>query len=208
MLFRKKEEKTLPDLPPSPFDARPGAIPSLEADTEEKALPSFPASETYDRFSEAAIKGAVGEAEEELPEFPEMNTAAVRSNTMEMEEWTPSNMPVQSPTAISPLEEEENLQPEIPSRARRAMPRIVRSAVEQTSSSQLSDVFVKLDKFHLARRTLHDVSSKLEEMDELIKKIRETKLREERELSAWEKDIVHIKSRVKDVNENIFEKVE
>ena len=45
-------------------------------------------------------------------------------------------------------------------------------------------------------------------MDELLKKIREIKLREEQELTTWEKEINNAKSRIKDVHENIFEKIE
>jgi len=48
----------------------------------------------------------------------------------------------------------------------------------------------------------------LEDIDELIKKIRETKLREDQEISSWENDVLHVKTRIKEVSENIFEKLE
>ncbi len=68
------------------------------------------------------------------------------------------------------------------------------------------DIFVKIEKYQSARRTLQTTQDQLEEIDSLLKKIRETKLREEQELSAWEKELSVIKSRVQDVTE-IFEKV-
>lgn len=71
-----------------------------------------------------------------------------------------------------------------------------------------SDVFVKIDKFHTARKSLTLAQQEIENVSDLLKKIRETKLREEQELSAWEKDIANAKSRVQEVSSNIFEKVE
>ena len=53
-----------------------------------------------------------------------------------------------------------------------------------------------------------DIEKKVTEIDELLRKIRETKLREEQELVGWEKELTSIKSNLQGVTENIFEKVE
>src|SRR3989344_775480 len=73
--------------------------------------------------------------------------------------------------------------------------------------SKNNDVFVKIDRFYSAKKSLEATESKLEEIDELLKKIRETKMREEQELAAWEKEIATIKSRIKEVTDTIFEKI-
>ena len=70
------------------------------------------------------------------------------------------------------------------------------------------EVFVKIDKFHSAKRSLEMAKEKLEDIDALLKKIRETKIKEEQELSSWEKELSSVKARIKHVTENIFEKEE
>ncbi len=64
-------------------------------------------------------------------------------------------------------------------------------------------------KYHKRRKKKlfeKKVQEKMEDIDELVKKIREVKMREEQELGSWENDLINIKSRIKDVSENIFEK--
>jgi len=76
------------------------------------------------------------------------------------------------------------------------------------SRGKLEDVYVKIDKFHSARKALTQARSKLEEMDVLLKKIREVRMREEQELSSWEKEVDLVKAKVEEVTENIFDKIE
>ena len=68
------------------------------------------------------------------------------------------------------------------------------------------DVFVKIEKFKTAKKSLEVAKEKLEDVEDLLRKIRETKNREEHELSSWEKELSAVKARVRDVTENIFEK--
>ena len=67
---------------------------------------------------------------------------------------------------------------------------------------------MKIDKFHSAKKTLAAIESKVDEIDEMLKRIRETKLREDQELSSWDSELMHVKARIKEVSENIFEKLE
>ena len=73
-------------------------------------------------------------------------------------------------------------------------------------SQKSSSIYVKLEKFHTAKRALDDIKIKVEEVESLLGKIREVKMREEQELAGWEKDIFNIKSRLQDVTDNIFER--
>ena len=47
----------------------------------------------------------------------------------------------------------------------------------------------------------------MEEIEELLHKIRETRMREEQELTAWEKEVAAVKSKVQEVSHNIFDKL-
>jgi hypothetical protein len=181
MLFGKKEDKSrLPDLPPLP------SLPSKNMEMES-AVPEFP------------------EAPEERPMPKPMNQPMQpkKPKVVEMEEWHPSNQ--MKFKEEEELEEEANELQEEPEEIyvqKKQTPRMI--AQPQTPA----DVFVRIDKFHSARKALSEVQHKLVDIDELVKRIRDTKLREEQELAGWEKDILHIKSRVQTVTENIFEKVE
>ncbi len=227
MFWQKKSEKRLPDLPPInvppasslPFLQEPKDAESeddLEMLSSEKhELPSFPDSMNDKGFSQSAIKDAVTESEKvetgggTVSEKEEKNFKAI-----EMEEWNPSivedtkadfnianvrravPLPISPPPRIKPKFEE-------PPRFE-----IERPMVRPLRTEKNADVFVKLDKFYSARKALADVQQKLDEADELLRKIRETKMREEQELVAWEKELMTVKGRVNDINQNLFEKVD
>lgn len=195
MLFKKKDDDLrLPDLPPARNSF--GSSSSFadrtidEPDEDEKhALPTFPDSPSHNRFSQAMIKDAVGEPREEVGEKK-------KPSFVELDEWRPSQK----------MEQEhyfdENSRPEyFESKMRRDF-------AKREMRQPESDVFIRIEKFRSARRSLDDVKVKLSEIDELIKRIRETKLREEQEFAFWEKELEAIKGRVQEVTENIFEKVE
>ena len=202
MIFdKKKGEKKLPDLPSPRSSLDVGHEPDFpheDEETESHSLPSFPDSPSHNKFSQAAIKDAVRD-DEPLEE----NGKNIK--IVEMEEWGPSHPGHDE--RLPSLEEPEELE-EI--RGAKIEPRV--SDIDEspkTGKSGLSaDVFVKIDRFRSAKRALGTVEDKLEEIDQTIKKIRETKMREEQELASWEKNIMHVKSRVQDISENIFEKVE
>ena len=89
------------------------------------------------------------------------------------------------------------------------LPEIVRLPMEISKPAEKpSDVFVRLDKFHSAKKSLSEITNDLEDVNEMLKKIRETKLREEQELASWERDILQAKARLENVSDNIFRKSE
>jgi hypothetical protein len=204
MLFDKKDdEKKLQELPVPKlhFPPKEGiSSPDFGDDNEKHPLPTFPDSPVHNKFSEVAIKDAVKDDEKEDKFEPVPHLKKHRPlKVVEMEEWHPTlpkeniedygepPIPKEKPT-IRPLP--EKIQREIP---------VARAP---------SDVFVKIDKFNSARKALAEAEQSLEEVDDLIKKIRETKMREEQELSNWEREITQAKARVQNVSENIFEKLD
>ena len=180
---KNKKEKGLPDLPPMkalpPLPIKLKNEVSEEEMPEKHALPTFPDSPNSSGFSQAAIKDAIT-TEETTKEPMEFPNTPSRIQTYELEEWKPRTAP---PTAKM-------------------------SFPTQTIKEKNSDIFVKIDKFHSARRSLADIEDKLEEISGLLSKIREMKMREEQELSSWEKDLVALKTKMEEVNSSIFEKVD
>lgn len=102
--------------------------------------------------------------------------------------------------------------PELPTKFRvpkiRELEEPLKKMTFETGAAKTEDVYVKIDRFHSARKALNTARNKLKEIDELMRKIRETKMREEQELTSWEKEIESVRSKVEDVTNSIFEKVE
>ncbi len=226
MFWDKKENaKALPDLPPMKF------IPSSQEknmiaehedegaednedneDNEKHGLPSFPDSPMQRGFSQSAIKDAIThESTEDALVGQPLPTANNSIKTVEVDEWSPqqqipsppimrhaSEMPPQIKQEFSPATNMQtfSIQNESPVSTRTAR------------ATKNSDIFVKIDKFYSAKKALEATAHKLDEIDAVLHKIRETKMREEQELAAWEKDLTTIKMRIKEVTETIFEKIE
>ena len=204
MFWNKKgdDKSRLPDLPPLNFPSvevkSDGDVLGEEQEfsDEKHQLPSFPDSLSDKGFSQAIIKDAVGELgtnESSGMRSVEINEAATREvpsnydskfKTVDMEEWTPSRMPVR---------EEFRSEPDF---------------AVQREIKKNADIFVKMDKFNNARKALFDAQQKMHDINELLKRIRETKMREEQELAAWEKDIENVKARLNTLNMNLFEKID
>ncbi len=70
------------------------------------------------------------------------------------------------------------------------------------------DIYVKIDKFYSAKKSLEGAKDQLDQIEDLLKKIRDIKMREEQELEVWEKELLTAKARIQEVGENIFEKQE
>ena len=191
MFWSKKDNKEgLPDLPPSPFlnDDILEHKRELDSDLQsgEHALPSFPDSPINKGFSQAAIKDAIKskkfEEEKEDSEVPEFSK---KFQTIEVESTDETDIP-ESPIPSPPKTFTEPQRPVI-------------------SQKQ---IYVKIDKFRSARTSLEEIKIQVEQIADLLNRIREIKLREEQELSAWEKEVESVKSRLQNLNENIFEKIE
>tara|TARA_Y100000310_G_scaffold345322_1_gene463777 strand:- start:6436 stop:6993 length:558 start_codon:yes stop_codon:yes gene_type:complete len=185
MLHKKEEDKSrLPDLPYQEMDSPPNLSEQEdELDIEKHSLPTFPDTPTHNKFSEIAIKDAVSPEEHELPplpDFPEhQDEQDDKFKTIEMKEWAPH-------------------------------PKLKEIKAEGISSSspKSKDLFIKIDKFHSAKKALYSVRENLEEIESLLSKIRETKQREEQELNSWENEVTTAKSHIQKVTEDIFEKVD
>ncbi|MFH1803164.1 MAG: hypothetical protein ABH864_06995 [archaeon] len=230
MLFGKKEKKAeLPDLPPLPN------LPSK--DKGSAPMPAFPDSPEKRRDSEgmhAMIQPpGRGDAFIHGPQSDDPKKVRV----VEMEEWHPQNpqfgepgpkmrehpelhetrrggyqmdMPDVPSMPELPEEEEDDAPPELEHLPEPRRLYVQKKPVHKLAiqPQQQADVFVRIDKFHTARKSLKEIQNRLDDIDELIRRIRDTKLKEEQELASWEKDLMQVKSRMQTVTENIFEKVE
>jgi hypothetical protein len=207
---KKEEDEKLPDLPPLPRTSSLGSNLKKVSDStsddldERHPLPAFPDTPGHNNFSNAAIKGAVGGRDEHYESSDDNEEDKVK--VVEMEEWNPEHKEYGGELPDEKYKSRDSFDlPSLPEESVNVL-----GAVRNTTreiSSDAPDVFIKIDKFRSAKKALIDVKAKLGDIDQLIHKIREVKMREEQELSSWEKDMEQIKSRIKNVTENIFEKV-
>jgi len=120
--------------------------------------------------------------EEVLPKLP-TGPPLGKPKTIEMEEWKPKQ-------TIQPLPTMQTLPP-------------TGNPVKKSTGAK--QIFVKLEKFQSASNSLEIVKEKLDDIDELLRTIREVKMKEDQELSSWEKEIEAIKARINSVASEIFE---
>lgn len=220
MFWNKKEEKrSLPDLPPlkMPFISSLSAPPEQHSEeahedsssslTERHNLPSFPDSLIEKGFSQAAIKDAISHgADSEEPEIVNQ-LEPKKFKTIEMNEQdSPKPFHPSATTFPSQNTRSSSLLIGPPPSLELEMNRPVSSVFPPAQKG--SDIFIKIDKFNSSRKALSSAQEQLEHIVSLLKKIREIKMREEQELAAWEKEMANVKARIKDINENIFEKLE
>jgi hypothetical protein len=199
---KKTDEKRhlLPELPPLNVNIhRPEiqSVNSFPAPPEEEdsmagnKLPAFPESAAHDKFSQVAIKEAI--RDERGPEFPSEREKSFRQSLeeAETEEWAPTTRP---PEQERPIHEMK-----VPYKKLEEAPKLMKE--------EKKEIFVKIDKFRSAKKSLNLIAKNIEEMEALIKKIRETKMREDQEFANWENTVDSLKARIENVREDIFERI-
>jgi hypothetical protein len=235
MLWNKKNtESALPDLPAPnlPFNQKLGNLPKKEDDEEDEpgnpdkqAIPAFPDSPMKKGFSQTAIKDAVsGYSFEKSTEIPKTEK---NFKTIEMEDspnpsygapsilvQTATNTSMPTPLLSAQIEQSPGTIPQLPILEQRASQKEEESEerftkkYQKAADERKNDIFVRIDKFYSAKKSLEEIKNQIEQIDNSLRKIREVKLREEQELASWEKEIITAKSRIQEVNKNVFEKIE
>ena len=74
-------------------------------------------------------------------------------------------------------------------------------------TKQIEPIFVRIDKFQLAQKNFEQIKGKVKEIELVLGKIKDIKLKEEIELKGWTEDIEKIKSRLSEVDADIFDQV-
>ena len=69
-------------------------------------------------------------------------------------------------------------------------------------------LFIRLDNFTEAFESFKRIQISIKEVEEMLIKIKEVKIKEETELTSWEKEIESVKARLSDLSRNLFDKVE
>lgn len=180
MFWEKKEkEKGLPDLPRPPVRSTlPQGYPSMQEEEDDDEIHNLPA------FPDSPMQRGFSQSAIK-------DAVANEDIKDEIPEYKPSH----SKYNLVEMEEWN------------AQNRITQSP-PPASRRENKPIFVRIDKFQLARNSLDTVKVKLTEIEDLLKTIRDVKTKEDAELSSWESEMENIKSRVQSVLNDIFERAE
>jgi hypothetical protein len=78
----------------------------------------------------------------------------------------------------------------------------------KSDTKKAEPVFIRLDKFETTIEAFEEIKGKIIEIEDLLKKIKDVKSKEEEELVNWEKEIQIIKGKVDSIDKNIFSKLD
>ncbi len=222
-----KEEK-VPEIPPAP------QLPSIPeppiSQTPEKKempelpeLPTFPVGKKNESLNNEIVKSAVSDAPEDnevvvdmpsedgvhnntelpIPPVPTPTTSATLPAIPQLPpKTTPQLPPTQSSTPVPPIQSSIHQTPE--KRTLELSPSIQHPT---SKTKQIEPVFVRIDKFQEAQKDFDKIQKDVQEIESTLRKVKDIKADEEEQLSSWTKDLEKIKSRLSEIDINIFNKL-
>ncbi|MFA6022938.1 MAG: hypothetical protein WC781_02515 [Candidatus Pacearchaeota archaeon] len=224
--FKKSSEKKedmskLPGLPPLPEESIKTTYPPEKAFQPEQrknfTLPSFPDSNFGQKMNQETIKGAITEKNnEEKPiggyippqkaktqEISDIKSVrSLQPSEFEMREMKPRTMEISDWSQNKPQQSEW-----VPSRLQKSQQMPIQKYETQREFQKIKKaepLFIKLEKFESTISTFNEIKMKISEIESLLRNIREIKLKEEKELSDWEKEIEMIKARLDQIDREVF----
>lgn len=81
------------------------------------------------------------------------------------------------------------------------------SPVMESRTKPAEPIFVRIDKFQAAQKNFGQIKDKVREVEVVLRRVKDTKEREDKEISSWVDDLEKIKSRLAEIDSNIFSKL-
>jgi hypothetical protein len=191
-LFNKKED--VPSIPPAP------TLPPLpKSQKQEKKdlpeLPSFPANPKNEDINQEMVKSAV--ADSPAPEENEVSVDIPEGLHVKEEEKEESIMVPPKPSPNESI-------PQLPKKTLEINPQ---ATSHKPQAREVEPIFVRIDKFQSAQKNFEKIKDKVKEIESVLKKIKDVKSQEETELKSWTEDVTKIKSRLAEVDSDIFDQI-
>ena len=198
--FSKKEE--IPEIPVAP------SLPELPKSKEQSIkkdlpdLPSFPSGSRNENINQEMVKSAVTD----MPS-PEENEVHVK-----IPEGLHIKEEQEEESMIPPKPSVNEIIPELPkissiSNTPKKTLELTANTPNKPITKQIEPIFVRIDKFQSAQKNLDSIKDKVKEIEIGLKKIKDVKLREETELKGWTEDVEKIKSRLTEIDSDIFNQI-
>ena len=199
-LFSKKKQKDkTPSLPPIPELPRLPPLENFDDSKELHQLPSFPTNQIGEQFSQNTIKNAVsGQNQQEMDEEEEILRNPLIAKDVEMEprlQQIPHSADFQEDYSIPTNN--------IPSAMAKTSMKHYKNRAISTEP-----IFIRIDKFEESLKIFEGTKEKIKEIESLLNKTKELKIKEEKELSLWEIETQELKKQIETVNEDIFSRIQ
>ena len=78
----------------------------------------------------------------------------------------------------------------------------------QPKTKKIEPVYIRLDKFQESLETFEQIKFKVGEIEDVLRKTKEIRAKEEQELDEWERELQLIKSQIDMIDRDIFNKIE
>lgn len=75
---------------------------------------------------------------------------------------------------------------------------------ESSKIKKIDPIYIRLDKFKRGIESFEEIKNKIQEIEHLLKGVKELRQKEEKELGEWEKEIQIIKSRIEAIDKDVF----
>jgi len=195
MGFFSKDED-VPEIPVAPTLPK---IPIPEKkekneNTKLPELPSFPQNSQNENLNQEMVKSAVDDNNSPEEKKSDMN---IKNDIHISEE--PAEEPI-----IPPMPSGHPTQPSITDLPKRTLEI---NPTEEKSSKEIEPIFVRIDKFQSAQKNFDQIKTKIKEIESVIGKIKDVKSKEEVELKGWAEDVERIKSRLSEIDSDIFNQI-
>ncbi len=189
-LFKRKDKSKVPELP---------ILPSLpEEKIENRNLPSLPPN-SNENFNRDMIKSAINDDESQ---FNESMIPSISPDRI------PSQIPNQMPSQIS-----SNQIPKLPV-PRETITQNPEIGFQHTPTKESvriikgpESVFVRIDKFRIAKKELEEAKKNLIEAESILRKVREIKSKEDDDIGEVNLNLDSIKKKIEGIDSLIFDKV-
>jgi hypothetical protein len=181
-LFGKKEE--IPKIPVAPTLPE---LPKIEAAPGLPELPSFPPHPKNNNFNQDMVKSAV------------TDTSSLGNKILEHPK----------PHSKEILKEEESVIPKPPVKESvPSLPKTPSPIKDLKSEHNINEpIFVRIDKFQSSQKNFETIKDKVREIEAVLRKIKDIKSQEEEELKGWSEDIEKLKSRLTEIDNEIFNQI-
>ena len=153
-----------------------------------------------DKFNQNTIKDAVIDNKEDneyIPAFPNQMKRYSREEDMSI------RMPMPRPNKQQFNKKiEKPMTMEMPEFNRQPLPMMSNERIRKSEP-----LFIKLDTFESALSSFNEIKLRIHEIESLLRNIKEVKMKEEKELNEWEREVQTIKARLEQIDKEIFDKL-
>jgi len=229
-LFKKKSPEEIPEIPPAPtlppFNVAP------EVKREPTGLPTMP-GDARDTINREVIKSAIEDSSEKIggdgvaENSPSLVVEPIKEQPAAMPTPLLPVPPKQMNNQLPPPPRydkpsfSESL-PLPPQRENLPSPSFKPRVVENTPSEDIQitvpevkvvkkdaneSIFVRIDKFHSAKHDIENIEKDLRQINNVIEKITDIKMREDEEILEINKTIEEIKEKLGKIDTEIFNRI-